>query len=250
MNTWLERFLISVLATILAATVLTNPWQLDRVHQTLLIVAIVAISIVASRTIERSRGAKTNSEAVSFSSIASEPADGQGGRGGGGNAIGKGSAVIGGYGGAGGGPGGGRGGDGGGGDAVGEGSRVIGGDGGGGGRSDGRGGRGGDSPLKRVSPDLLKSFGLTGTEGYGQGGSGESSSDYVRRLKILNTLSAEYLSANPKGHMEPMHGVLMPPVAWVNSRLSENGEPFQVELIDNGTDFLFRSICEDERLDD
>ena len=63
MSTWLERF-FSVLATILAATVLTNPWQLDRVRQALLIVAIVSISIVATRKIERVRGAKTNSDAV------------------------------------------------------------------------------------------------------------------------------------------------------------------------------------------
>ena len=192
----------------------------------------------------------TNSDAVRSSSIASAPADGQGGRGGGGNAIGKGTSVVGGFGGAGGGPRGGRGGDGGGGDAVGEGSMVIGGDGGGGGRSDGRGGRGGASPLKRVSPELLKSFGLTGNEGYGRGGSGESSPEYVRSLKALNVLSAEYLSANPTGHMEPMHGVLMPPIAWVNSRLSENGEPFHVELIDNGTDFHFSSNIEEEQLDD
>ena len=104
--------------------------------------------------------------------------------------------------------------------------------------------------MKRVSPDLLKSFGLTGNEGYGQGGSGESSPEYVRRLKSLNVLSAEYLSANPTGHMEPMHGVLMPPIAWVNSRLSENGETFQVELIDNGTDFQFSSNIEEEQFDD
>ena len=197
----------------------------------------------------RDKNAKTKSDAVRYSSITSAPANGQGGRGGGGNAIGKGTKVIGGFGGAGGGPRGGRGGDGGGGDAVGEGSMVIGGDGGGGGRSDGRGGRGGASPLKRVSPELLKSFGLTGNEGYGQGGSGESSPEYVRRLKVLNALSAEYLSANPTGHMEPMHGVLMPPIAYVNSRLSENGETFQVELIDNGTDFLFRANIQEERLD-
>ena len=197
----------------------------------------------------RDKNAKISSDAVRYSSISSAPADGQGGGGGGGNAIGKGTTVVGGFGGAGGGPRGGRGGDGGGGDDVGEGSRVIGGDGGGGGRSDGRGGRGGASPLKRVSPELLKSFGLTGNEGYGQGGSGESSPEYVRRLKALTALSAEYLSANPTGHMEPMHGVLMPPIAWVNSRLSENGETFQVELIDNGTDFLFRANIQEERLD-
>jgi len=35
-----------------------------------------------------------------------------------------------------------------------------------------------------------------------------------------------------------MHGVLMPPVDWVNARLVDKDEDFRVELIDGGSDFL------------
>ena len=38
--------------------------------------------------------------------------------------------------------------------------------------------------------------------------------------------------------MTPMPGVLMPPVEWVNERLSCLRETFRIELIDNGTDFF------------
>lgn len=55
MSTWLERFVLTLLAGVLRATVLTNPWQLDRFQQAALIVAIVAISLFAARTIERAR---------------------------------------------------------------------------------------------------------------------------------------------------------------------------------------------------
>lgn len=167
------------------------------------------------------------------------PADGRGGKGGGRNAIGKNSQVIGGKGGPGGGPGGGRGGDGGGGDAVGEGSKVIGGDGGGGGgRSDGRGGIGAPSPITKLSPEELELFGLTGEEPYGQGGTSPNSPEYDKCVKVLNAISAEYSANNPKAKLEPMPGVLMPPVSWVNERLSQRRETFRVELIDNGTDFF------------
>ena len=186
--------------------------------------------------IDRQYRSKLQKEQATNTSLA----DGSGGKGGSGNAIGKGSLVVGGRGGLGGSPGSGRGGDGGGGDASGEGSMVIGGDGGGGGRSDGRGGKGAPSPLKRLSPEALKSMGLTGNEGYGQGGGGANSPEYNRRLKVLNILSAEYLSKNPETHMIPMPGVLMPPLSWMNERLSEKRENFRIELIDNGTDFLLR----------
>ena len=164
--------------------------------------------------------------------------DGQGGRGGGGNAVGKDSLVVGGKGGKGGGRGEGRGGDGGGGDASGEGSMVIGGDGGDAGRGDGRGGTGGESPLKKLSPELLASFGLSGNEGFGQGGRGANSLEYEESLRVLCRLSAEYSSLQLDGHMIPMPGVLMPPVEWVNGRLTQMREAFRVELIDNGTDFI------------
>lgn len=167
--------------------------------------------------------------------------DGQGGEGGGGDAVGRNSLVVGGRGGRGGDPGGGCGGDGGGGDASGEGSMVIGGDGGDAGRGDGRGGAGGVSPLKRLSPEALASFGLAGNEGFGQGGRGVNSPEYDRSLRVLSHLSAEYASSHPPSHMTPMPGVLMPPVEWANGRLSRMAESFRVELIDNGTDFILQS---------
>jgi len=173
--------------------------------------------------------------------------DGQGGRGGGGNAAGRNSLVVGGRGGKAGGPGGARGGDGGGGDASGEGSIVIGGDGGDAGRADGRGGAGGASPLKKLSAEVLASFGLTGSEGYGQGGRGASSAEYDRSLRLLCRLSGEYASAHPSSPMTPMLGVLMPPVEWVNDRLSDLRESFRVELVDNETDFFLRPVVQMQR---
>lgn len=166
--------------------------------------------------------------------------DGAGGRGGGGNAVGNRSLIVGGRGGKGGTPCGGRGGDGGGGDAVGQGSVVIGGDGGDASRIDGRGGAGGASPLKGLSPELLESFGLTGDEGYGQGGTGANSAEYERSLRVLSLLAAEYVAAHPHTRLIPMPGVLMPPAEWVNGRLSQMQESFRVEFIDNATDFRLR----------
>jgi hypothetical protein len=55
MNIWLERFVLVFLAAIAGATVLTNPWRLDRLQQATLIVAIAAIALFTGRTIERNR---------------------------------------------------------------------------------------------------------------------------------------------------------------------------------------------------
>jgi hypothetical protein len=191
----------------------------------------------AGRNYWEHQAEKARQSSSSASRAENLPADGQGGRGGGGNAIGKGSIVMGGSGGLGGGPGGGRGGDGGGGDAVG-GALVVGGDGGGGGRADGGGGRGADSPLKKLPPEVLKKWGLTGNEGYGQGGDGGNTPEYDRQLRVLTVLSVEFLSQHPEAHMVPMRGVLMPPVDWINRRLTEKNENFRVEAIDNGRDFF------------
>lgn len=165
---------------------------------------------------------------------------GRGGHGGGGNATGKWSKVIGGRGGAGGDKKFGSGGYGGGGDAVGDHSMVIGGDGGDAPRSDGRGGVGGISPLKKLSKEKLHTFGLSGYEGYGQGGRGQNSFEYDQALKVLCQISAEYFKMNPDETMLQMPGVLMPPVEWVNSYIEEIGEIFRVKLINNDTDFLIQ----------
>lgn len=55
MNIWLERFALAVLAAFAVATILYNPWQLDRFQRATLIVALIALSLFAARTIERSR---------------------------------------------------------------------------------------------------------------------------------------------------------------------------------------------------
>lgn len=239
----LERFVLTVLAGLLVGLVLNNPWHLDRIQKSALFVIIVGTAVFAARTVENIRNATLSETrpAVSSGVGGPAPADGQGGRGGGGNAVGKNSMVLGGHGGPGGGPGGGRGGPGGGGDATGEGSLVVGGDGGGGGGPDGRGGRGAASPLTRVPPEVLKRFGLTGSETYGQGGDGANTPEYDRRLRVLNILSAEYRSRNPTAPLMPMPGLLMPPVDWVNSWLSQARENFHVELAEKGSDFFLRT---------
>jgi len=44
-----------------------------------------------------------------------------------------------------------------------------------------------------------------------------------------------------------MLGVLMPPVEWVNDRLSDLRESFRVELVDNETDFFLRPVVQMQR---
>jgi hypothetical protein len=240
MRTWLENVFLGVML-LAGGAVWTMHSGLNLAWKVACTVALVAASFFVSRKIEKMRPAKSGTELSQVSSP-SVPvsADGSGGRGGGGNAVGKNAVVIGGRGGRGGDGRTGRGGDGGGGDAVGNGSRVIGGDGGDAGRIDGRGGAGGASPLKRLSLEELKSWGLTGNEGYGQGGAAANTDEYDRSLGVLTLLSAEYTLKNPMGKLTQMPGVSMPPIEWVNDRLTEMRESFQVELIDNGIDFLLR----------
>lgn len=166
---------------------------------------------------------------------------GSGGQGGKAKAL-DGAAAMGGNGGLGGGAGGGKGGKGGDAEAFGRGSLAIGGDGGGGYRADGRGGKGADSLLKKLPPDMLKQFGLTGNENYGSGGDGGNSQEYVRRIGILKVLNSEYSKENPGLKLHTMQGVEMPPVEWINKRLSQKKESFRVDFIKNDTDFFLRSV--------
>jgi hypothetical protein len=227
MKIWIQYFGFAVLLLLLGA-VINNTLNFSAAVKWILFLIILIISILFANMYSKSKD--------------DFPQDGMGGRGGGGNATGKNSKVIGGKGGKGGSPDSGRGGDGGGGDATGEGSLVIGGDGGDAGRSDGRGGKGGESPLKKLPPEVLKSFGLTGNEGYGQGGSGTNTPEYDRRLRVLNVLSSEFVSNYPDVQMTPMPGILMPPIQWVNNRLIQNGENFSVEIIDIRQEFIFHSL--------
>jgi len=233
MRIWIDKFALPLLVVITATLILgglSNPLDLNSMNHILSILLCIVLSIFLVVLYKKFIVSKRESAPL--------PSDGSGGRGGGGKAEGKYSMVIGGKGGKGGSPSSGRGGDGGGGNATGEGAVVIGGDGGDAGRFDGRGGEGGDSPLKRLPPDLLKSFGLTGNEGYGQGGRGANSHEYDRCLRVLSTVSSEYLTKNPTASMISMPGVLMPPLYWVNNQLEQKGENFRVSFVDNNTDFL------------
>ena len=83
MTIWLERFVLTALATVLGATVLTNPWNLDRIQQLALIAAIVAMSVFTARTVERlrapaigavsDRAASTNASSMPGDAISSVP---------------------------------------------------------------------------------------------------------------------------------------------------------------------------------
>ena len=55
MGIWIERFVIVLLAAIAGATILTNPWKLDRIQQVSLIVACAAVALFLGRTFERIR---------------------------------------------------------------------------------------------------------------------------------------------------------------------------------------------------
>lgn len=55
MSVWLERFVLTVLAAALGSTVIANPLRLDKIQQTTLIIAILALSLFAARTVERMR---------------------------------------------------------------------------------------------------------------------------------------------------------------------------------------------------
>lgn len=237
MSTFLEKVILGIIAAIAAAEALTNPWHLGIWQRSgvsfLLVCAAFPVAWVSEKY--RPHKARRHSADDQPTGIGMT---GEGGRGGGGNALGEQSIVIGGRGGRGGAFG--RGGDGGGGDATGVGSRVIGGNGGDAGRIDGRGGKGGDSGLKRLSRDELRSWGLTGNEGYGQGGAAANTAEYDRSLRVLCTLSAEYIGSNPGAPLVHTPGVLMPPIEWMNGRLADLRESFRLELIDNGTDFLLQ----------
>jgi hypothetical protein len=73
MKTWLERFLLTLLAAIAGATVLTNPWQLDGFQKTTLLVAVIAISLFAARTIERGRDISAAGSIVAGKSSTASP---------------------------------------------------------------------------------------------------------------------------------------------------------------------------------
>jgi hypothetical protein len=144
----------------------------------------------------------------------------EGGKGGGATVTGRGVA-RGGDGGDGG-IGEGKGGDGG--DAfVGGDGRAAGGGGGSGPTPDGRGGRGARGPTEVIG-------GRSCTWPYGAGGDGPNHPEYNRRLELLARYRREFCAALPRRAPYVEAGIDPVPVSWINTRLSEEGEEWRVEM--------------------
>lgn len=147
----------------------------------------------------------------------------QGGRGGNARVVGERGSAQGGPGGDGGGESGGRGGDGGSAEVHGEVAVAIGGAGGHAGTSDGRGGR------RAKSVGELHGF-PTWQWRFGSGGAGANAPEYNRRLALLTRFRREYCESFPSDAPFIDAGVDVVPVAWINRRLEEEGERWQVEM--------------------
>lgn len=152
-------------------------------------------------------------------------AQGQGGAGGGGKIFGDSGVIIGGRGGKGGVYG--SGGSGGSGEIHGDNGMIIGGDGGDAGTADGRGGRGARGPTERLGFP-------TEFWGYGRGGSGANAPEYDRRLTLLMEIREDYLIKFPDERRFVMAGVDQIPIDWVNQKLIERGEKWQVISLAEG----------------
>lgn len=154
--------------------------------------------------------------------------NGIGGEGGGGTIFGDRGVVIGGKGGNGGNGGiSGIGGKGGSGFVYGNDGLVIGGDGGNGPTADGRGGKGARGPTERFGfPSQLW--------GYGRGGSSTNLPEYDRRMQLLIQFRQEYKTKFPDDACYIDAGVDVVPAEWINQRLEESGESWEVEMRDTG----------------
>jgi hypothetical protein len=154
-----------------------------------------------------------------FLGIGDDSNDGRGGRGGDAHAIGVRSTAIGGQGGRGGvGPGG----DGGHGRATGGGSVSIAGNGGDGAQPGGMGGRGARGPTER--------FGFHSSMwGPGRGGRGPCTPEFIRLREVLSGICKEYLERFPDDGPCINAGLEQVPTDWLNQRLVELGERWQVD---------------------
>jgi hypothetical protein len=155
-----------------------------------------------------------------------KPPGSKGGDGGSGIIIGNRGRVIGGRGGNGG-VGSGIAGKGGGGIICGDDAVIIGGDGGNCGTADGRGGKGARGPTERLGYP-------TSTWGFGRGGSGTDDPEYSRRITLLTKFRDEYRQKFPNDATHIDAGVEQVPADWINQRLSETGETWQVEVGPSG----------------
>jgi len=150
---------------------------------------------------------------------------GLGGEGGSGTIMGNRGTVIGGMGGNGGVAG--VGGKGGSGFIRGDDGLIIGGDGGNCATADGRGGKGARGPTERLGYS-------TSMWGYGRGGSGTNHPEYNRRIKLLAQFRSEYQAKFPGDAPYIDAGVDVVPADWINQRLVECSESWQVLLGERG----------------
>ncbi len=161
---------------------------------------------------------------------------GRGGEGGSGTIVGNRGTIIGGRGGDGGIAG--FGGKGGGGTIKGDDGMIIGGDGGSCPTPEGRGGQGARGPTER--------FGFsTNIWGFGRGGSGSNHPEYNRRLDLLQTIRSEYMDKFPDEVAYMEAGVDQVPVDWINQRLVELNESWQIQLGTSG--YLLPPLSDEER---
>jgi hypothetical protein len=154
-----------------------------------------------------------------FLDIGDNATDGRGGRDGSAHAFGARSTAIGGQGGRGGlGPGG----EGGHGVAIGDSSVSIGGQGGDAAQPGGVGGRGGRGPTDRFgTPSHLW--------GAGRGGRGGYSAEFARISEVLSGICGEYLQRFHQDAPYINAGLEQVPTDWLNQRLMELGERWQVD---------------------
>src|SRR5579863_4909115 len=150
----------------------------------------------------------------------------EGGKGGNAKVGGNRSRAVGGPGGDAG-DGAGRGGDGGSAEVHGDDAFAQGGAGGNAGTADGRGGRRakGGAELANARTELW---------GFGCGGAGGNAPEYNRRLGLLRRYRQEYSRTFPQDAPFIEAGVDPVPINWINKRLEEEGETWQVEMRDGG----------------
>ena len=152
--------------------------------------------------------------------IETDSGDGRGGRGGSGYVTGDRATVIAGKGGRGG--AGGRGGDGGSGYVSGNDAFIKAGDGGDAPQPGGQGGRGARGPLDMFgTPSHLW--------GAGRGGRGAGTPEFIRLGTVLSRVCREYSERFPQDAPHIDAGLEQVPTDWLNQRLAELGERWQVD---------------------
>lgn len=159
--------------------------------------------------------------------------EGKGGNGGSGRIKGDRGTLVGGKGGRGGKYG--VGGNGGGGVVEGNDALIICGDGGDAGTEDGRGGRGARGPTERLGFH-------SSLWGFGRGGDGKNDPEYDRRVNLLIQIRNEYLLKFPEDARYINAGLDIVPKDWINQKLIECEESWQIEMNNVGIGYVLPSI--------